>query len=173
MSKRIDAIVVSLKNFTRLDEAAFQLADIHEGIDSTLTLLNSRLTDRITVDKTFGEIPKIFCYPSQLNQVFMHLLTNAIDAIEGKGTIWIRTWEEGGFVKLRVRDDGKGIPANMLPKIFDPFFTLKPAGGGTGLGLAVSHQIVEQHGGKIEVESEIGKGTEFVVTLPLKPRQNS
>ena len=166
-SDRIGEIVGSLKNFTRLDEADLQFADIHEGILSTLTLLNNRLVNRITVHKEFADLPKIRCYPGQLNQVFMHLLTNATDAIEGKGEVWIKTWMEGDFVQLSVRDNGKGIPQNVLSKIFDPFFTTKPVGSGTGLGLAVSHQIIERHSGKIEVENEVGKGTTFTINLPI------
>jgi len=168
-SNRISEIVGSLKNFTRLDEADFQFADIHDGILSTLTLLNNRLLNRITVYKEFADLPKIRCYPGQLNQVFMHLIQNAADAIEGKGEVSIKTWLTGNFVKFSVRDDGKGIPQNVLSKVFDPFFTTKPVGSGTGLGLTVSHQIIDRHGGKIEVESEVGKGTEFVVTLPVNP----
>ena len=134
-----------------------------------MTLLNNRLLNRITVHKEFADLPKIRCYPGQLNQVFMHLIQNAADAIEGKGEVWIKTWMEEDSVKFSVRDNGKGIPRNVLSKIFDPFFTTKPVGSGTGLGLTVSHQIIDRHGGKIEVESEVGKGTEFVVTLPVNP----
>ena len=166
-SDRIGHLVRSLRNFARLDEAQLQHADIHEGFESALMLLGHRFTDRITVHKTFSEIPRLRCYPGRLNQVFMHFLTNAIDAIETPGDVWITTWQDNNVVKISIRDNGKGIGKDMLPKIFDPFFTLKPAGGGTGLGLAVSHQIISQHGGTIEVESEVGKGTEFVVTLPI------
>ena len=166
-SNRISEIVGSLKNFTRLDEADFQFADIHEGILSTLTLLNNRLLNGITVHKEFADLPKIRCYPGQLNQVFMHLIQNATDAIEGKGEVWIKTWMEGDSMKLSVRDNGKGVPENALPKIFDPFFTTKSVGSGTGLGLPVSHQIIERHSGKIEVENEVGKGTTFTINLPI------
>ena len=163
----------SLKNFTRLDEAIFQKADIHENIDSVLTLMQHRFTDRITIHKAFGEIPKIGCYPAQLNQAIMNLLTNAEDAIEEKGDIWMGTWLEESVsgenaVKLSVRDNGKGIPPDVLPKIFDPFFTTKSIGSGPGLGLATSYQIIDRHNGKIEVTSEVGKGTEFVITLPVE-----
>jgi len=167
-SDRIGEIVGSLRDFARLDESEFQNADIHEGIDSTLTLINNRLRGLITVHKDFGEIPRILCYPGQLNQVILNLLTNAVDAIDGEGDVWIRTFLDGDSVKISIQDNGRGIPEDMLPNIFDPFFTTRSAGSGTGLGLAVSYQVIEQHGGKIEVESEIGKGAEFVVTLPVK-----
>lgn len=119
--------------------------DIHEGIESTLTIIHNHLKNRVTVHKALGEIPKIRCYPGQLNQVFMNLLTNAADAIEGEGDIWIQTWVDGDKVKISVRDNGCGIPADTLPKIFNLFVTTKLVGSGTGLGLAVSHQIISQH----------------------------
>ena len=167
-SHRIKEIVDSLKNFRRLDEAEFQKTDIHECIESTLTLLKNRL-DQISVHKAFGKIPKILCYPARLNQVFMHLLQNAADAIEGKGEVWIKTSQAGNLVRISVRDNGKGIPQDALPKIFDPFFKLTPVGHGRGLGLATSYHIIDQHGGEIQVESEAEKGTQFVVTLPIVP----
>ncbi len=167
-SDRIGEIVTSMRNFTRLDEAEFQFADIHAGILSSLTLLNHHFKDRITVHKAFSEIPKIPCYPAQLNQVIMYLLQTAGNAIEGKGDVWIHTWSEDDFVKLSIRDNSKGIEQDMLPRIFDPFVTINPADSGRGFGLAVSRRIIEGHSGTIEVESEVGKGTEFVVTLPIK-----
>ena len=160
---------MDLRKFARQDAEEMGETDIHEGIESTLTITHNRLKNRITVHKEFGEIPKIRCYPGQLNQVFMNLLTNAADAIEGEGEVWIKTRVDGDKVKISVRDNGCGIPDDTLPKIFDPFVTTKPVGSGTGLGLAVSHQIIERHGGSITVDSEVGKGTEFVLTLPVEP----
>ena len=165
-AERVRQIVIDLRRFSRQDEEEKQEADIHEGIESTLTIAHNRLKNRITVHKEFGEIPKIHCYPGQLNQVILNLLTNAADAIKGEGEVWIKTWVDGDFVKSSVRDNGVGIPADALPKIFDPFMTTKPVGSGTGLGLAVSHQIIERHGGEIAVESEAGVGTTLTISIP-------
>jgi signal transduction histidine kinase len=165
-AERVRQIVLDLRKFARQDEAEKQEVDIHEGINSTMTIVHNRLKNRITVHKDFGDVPKIFCYPGQLNQVILNLLTNAIDAIEDKGNIWIRTWQEDSYVKISIRDNGQGIPPDVLLRIFDPFFTTKPVGSGTGLGLTVSHQIIERHGGKIEVESEVHVGTMFTISIP-------
>jgi len=168
-SNRIINIVNSLKGFARLDEAEFQLADIRSGISNTLALLRNQLEGKkITVHKELSDIPLIQCYPGQLNQVIMSLIQNAVDAIEGKGEVWIKTWVDGDCVKISVKDNGKGIDEDVLPKIFDPFFTTKPVGSGQGLGLATAHQIVEMHKGSIDVQSERGKGTEFVLNLPIQ-----
>ena len=166
-AERVRQIVLDLRNFSRLDEAEQKEADIHEGIDSTLTIVHNRFKNRIIVHREFGEIPKILCYPGQLNQVILNLLTNAADAVEGEGEVWIKTWLEADCVKICVRDTGPGIPPNIRPNIFNPFFTTKPVGGGTGLGLTVSHQIIERHGGQIEVESELGAGTTFTISIPV------
>ena len=168
-SERITNIVNSLKSFARLDEAEFQLADIRSGISNTLALLRNQLEGKkIIVHKELSDIPLIQCYPGQLNQVIMSLIQNAVDAIEGKGEVWIKTWVDGDCVKISVKDNGKGIDEDVLPKIFDPFFTTKPVGSGQGLGLATAHQIVEMHKGSIDVQSERGKGTEFVLNLPIQ-----
>ena len=144
------------------------MADIHEGLDSTLVLLRNRYKKRIEIHKQYGKLPKAECYPGQLNQVFMNLLSNAIDAIEDKGTITIRTSKSSGSIRIRIKDDGKGIPEDIRPRIFEPFFTTKEVGEGTGLGLSISHGIIEKHKGSIEVISEVGKGSEFVIELPIK-----
>ncbi|NOX38856.1 MAG: hypothetical protein GXO78_15100 [Calditrichaeota bacterium] len=166
-SRRVKEVVQNLRNFSRLDEAAFKSVDLHEGLESTLTLLRHEIRDRIRVHKKYGELPRIVCQPGQINQVFMNLLLNAIQAIEGKGNIWITTRSEGDRVCVEIRDDGKGIPADVLSRIFDPFFTTKPVGQGTGLGLSISYRIIQDHGGRIEVESQEGKGTCFRIYLPL------
>ena len=187
-SDRIRKIVLSLRNFSRLDEAAFKAVDIHEGIDSTLLILGYRLKaygDRHVVEiiKDYGDIPLIECYPAQLNQVFMNLLANALDAIEEAVTarkncdndqvsdftpkIWISTqMHESGQVEIRIADNGMGIPQESKAKIFDHFFTTKPIGKGTGLGLAISHQIIcDKHGGTLGFKSSPGEGTEFIIRL--------
>ncbi|HVO31399.1 MAG TPA: ATP-binding protein, partial [bacterium] len=175
-STRTKAIVLQLRNFSRLDEADMKEADIHEGIDGSLALLNYKLKDRIEVVRDYGPVGRILCYPGQLNQVFMNILANAVQAIEGRtfeagerGRITISTRREGALVTVKIADNGPGIPPHVLPKIFDPFFTTKDKERGTGLGLSITHGIVvEKHGGRIDVHTEMGKGTEFVITLPVQ-----
>ncbi|MEG4291363.1 ATP-binding protein [Microcoleus sp. C2C3] len=173
---RIHEIVVSMRNFSRSDDGNMKSADIHEGIDSTLVILNHRLKQGIQVIKQYGKLPEVECSPAQLNQVFMNVIGNAIDALEevkkgDKGyspTIWISTEATAdNTVTVKIRDNGPGIAAACAQQIFDPFFTTKSIGKGTGLGLAISYQIVAKHHGKIEVNSQIGQGTEFVITLPV------
>jgi len=173
---RIREIVVSMRNFSRSDDGEMKSADIHEGIDSTLVILNHRLKQGIQVIKQYGKLPAVECSPAQLNQVFMNVIGNGIDALEevkkgDKGyspTIWISTEVTiDNTVTVKIRDNGPGIAAACAQQIFDPFFTTKSIGKGTGLGLAISYQIVAKHQGKIEVNSQIGQGTEFVITLPV------
>lgn len=166
-SGRVTRIISSLKNFARLDEAELQEADIHEGIESTLTLVHHELKNTVEVVKDFGDIPRIRCYPNRLNQVFMNLFVNAVHAIEDKGILEINTSADDKNVYIRVADNGKGISPEIMDKIFDPGFTTKGAGVGTGLGLSISYSIIEKHGGTIQVESEAGRGTEFIITLPI------
>jgi len=165
--ERIAEIVKSLKNFARLDEAEFQQSDIHEGIDSTLTLLNRELKEKVTVIRDYGKIPKIFIYAGELNQVIMNILRNAIQAIENKGTIKIRTFIEKNSVCIQISDSGKGIPPENINRIFDPGFTTKGVGVGTGLALSICYQIIQKHMGEIRVESQLGKGTTFTIILPM------
>jgi two-component system, NtrC family, sensor kinase len=173
---RIREIVVSMRNFSRLDDGQMKPADIHEGIDSTLVILNHRLKQGIQVIKEYGNLPLVDCYGAQLNQVFMNVLGNAIDALEevkksDKGfspTIWMITEVTAdNTVTVKIRDNGPGIADASAQQIFDPFFTTKSIGKGTGLGLAISYQIVAKHQGKIEMNSQIGQGTEFAITLPV------
>ncbi|MBK4731503.1 HAMP domain-containing protein [Oxynema sp. CENA135] len=168
---RIKAIVVSLRNFSRLDEAQMKEASLHEGIDSTLLILGSQLKQGIEVVKEYGDIPLISCYPAQLNQVFVNLLANAIDAMLGANSevkqLAIATEAVEDRVRVTIRDTGPGIPPQIREKIFDPFFTTKPVGKGTGLGLSICYQIIQKHRGTIEVSSEEGRGSEFVITLPV------
>ena len=170
-SERITKIVRVLKNFARLDEAEFQEADIHEGLDSTLTLLNHQIKDRVDVVKDYGDIGKIQCYPNRLNQVFMNVLNNASQAIQERGTISIKTSIEKGKVNIRIVDDGEGIKKENLEKIFDPGFTTRGVGVGTGLGLSISYNIIKDHHGEIKVKSDLGKGTEILIILPMKQKE--
>lgn len=166
---RIVTIVDTLRKFARLEEAERKDADLHEGIDSTLTLVHHQLKNRISVVKNYGDLPLIRCYPDNLNQVFMNLLVNAAQAIEGKGEITITTGlrDPGDEVVVEIGDNGKGIEPENLSRIFDPGFTTKGAGVGTGLGLSIVYQIIKDHSGRIDVESEPGKGTTFRIVLPL------
>jgi len=162
-------LIGNLKDFSRLDRSKVTSFNLNEGLNSTLTLANHMLKS-VKVDKRFGGIPPIVCSPSQVNQVFLNLVTNAVQAMEdGKGTITLTTRSNEGGVEVEVADTGKGIAEHVLPKIFDPFFSTKEIGKGTGLGLSVSYKIVQQHGGRIDVESTPGAGTRFTVWFPLKP----
>jgi two-component system NtrC family sensor kinase len=165
---RIMNIIRSLKNFARVDQVERKRVNIHEGIDSSLILVYHQLKNRIQVVKEYGDLPQIECYPSQLNQVFMNLLVNAEQAMPEKGTITIKTFRDGESVKVAIRDTGIGIPKENLSKIFDPGFTTKGVGVGTGLGLSICHKIIQDHHGKITVESEVGKGTTFTIVLPIR-----
>jgi len=167
-AERTKDIVVALRSFSRLDEAALKDADIHEGIDSTLEILTHNYKNRITVHKEYGNIPKIRCYASQLNQVFMNLLANASQAIENNGDVWIKTQKKGENVLISIRDTGNGISEENMKKLFTPFFTTKPIGQGTGLGLGISYGIIEKHNGRIWAESKVGAGTTFNIELPLE-----
>jgi PAS domain S-box-containing protein len=200
-AERIQAIVLSLRIFSRLDEAAYKEADVHQGIDSTLMILQHRLKAQdhypaIQISKSYGNLPLVHCYPGQLNQVFMNILTNAIDAIEekqkaqeshkakGRGqkgqekpdpsafipTITIQTQTLGDRVAIAISDNGSGIPEHIQQRIFDPFFTTKEVGKGTGMGMSISYQIVtEKHKGTLVCQSTLGKGTTFVIEIPVYP----
>jgi two-component system NtrC family sensor kinase len=170
-AKRVRDIVLNLKNFSRSDELERKEYNLEEGLDSTLQILKSEFKN-IAVHKDYGKIPDIYCYAGQINQVFMNILTNAIQAIDGKGDIWIKTEQKGLEIHISIKDSGKGIPVEIQEKIFDPFFTTKPVGQGTGLGLSISYGIIQKHNGQIIVESKPGKGTEFILILPLiTPRE--
>ncbi len=167
-AERTKEIVASLRSFSRLDEAALKEADIHEGIDSTLDILTNLYKNRINIHKDYGDIPKINCFASQLNQVFMNLLANAAQAIDGKGDVWINTQKTDDKVTISIRDSGKGISEENKKKLFTPFFTTKPVGKGTGLGLSISYGIIEKHEGRIWAESKEGEGTTFNIELPIE-----
>lgn len=163
--QRISNIVTSLKKFVRLDEAELQEADINKELDLTLDLIRHETKSRIEIIKNYGEIPLINCYPNMLNQVFTNILVNACQAIEGKGTITITTNYQGETLTVSIKDTGKGIPEEEINKIFTAGYTTKGVGIGTGLGLAISAKIIEKHNGKIIVNSELGSGSEFVITI--------
>ncbi|HEY9808549.1 MAG TPA: ATP-binding protein [Halomicronema sp.] len=185
-SERIRDIVRCLRNFSRLDESELKQVNIHDGIENTLLLLNNRLKAQhcrpeIEVIKHYGNLPKIECYPGSLNQVFMNIISNAIDALEesfatgylnskkNKGQICIRTEVISGEISIAICDNGFGIPASLQDRLFDPFFTTKPVGKGTGLGLSISYRIVtEKHGGQLKCISAPGQNTEFVIKIPVK-----
>jgi signal transduction histidine kinase len=179
-SSRITDMVKSLGNFTRLDEAELKKVDIHEGLESTLSLLHHELKYRIVVEKAYGELPQITCFPNQLNQVFMNIIMNAIQAMEpqkiannDKGHLKIETFTQGKWAVISITDNGKGMTAEEMEKIFDPYFSTKgaaaAAGGlGLGLGLSISQKIIhEKHQGKIEVVSTLNRGSTFFIHLPL------
>jgi signal transduction histidine kinase len=166
-TNRTTEIIRGLRTFSRLDEDILKMADIHEGLDSTLILLHNKYGNRIKIVKNYGNIPLIECFPGQINQVFMNILSNSIEAIDDKGTITICTSVSGELLQVKVKDTGHGIPENLRKKIFDPFFTTKEVGKGTGLGLSISHGIIEKHKGSIFVNSENGKGTEFIISIPV------
>lgn len=168
-ARRTDLIVRSLRNFSRLDEDIPKKIDLLLNIENTLFLLRNRIGEQITIIRDFEEIPMVDCYPGQLNQVFMNLLQNSLDAISGKGTLTLRSWREGSEVFLSFTDDGAGIPEGVLPKIFDPFFSTKEIGQGVGLGLFVCYGIIKAHQGQITVSSTLKKGTTVTVMLPVHP----
>ena len=162
---RISNIVTSLKKFVRLDEAELQEADINKELDLTLELIRHETKNRIEIIRKYGEIPIIKCFPNMLNQVFTNILINACQAIEGNGKITITTKYENKKLVVSIKDTGKGSPPNQLSKIFSAGFTTKGIGVGTGLGLAISSKIIEKHNGEIIVNSEVGKGSEFIITI--------
>jgi two-component system NtrC family sensor kinase len=171
-ARRVRDIVLGLRNFSRLEEAKLKEMDVNESIDSTLNLLAGEIKNRIQVHKYYGDLPKVSCYATQINQVFMNILSNAVQAIEGAGNIWISTKKVTiagkDSISISIQDSGKGAPSDVLNKIFDPFFSTKGVGQGTGLGLSISYGIMQTHGGDIQVKSQVGIGTEFVLLLPVK-----
>jgi len=184
---RIRSIVLSLRNFSRMDEAEFKAVDLHEGIESTLLILQHRLKDKpecpaIVVIRDYGKLPQVECYPGQLNQVLMNVLANAIDALDqvnanrsyqeieaNPSQISIRTSiSNSQSVEIAIADNAGGMPEEVKNRIFNPFFTTKPVGKGTGMGMAISYQIItEKHGGKLECFSTLGKGSQIIIQLPM------
>ena len=169
---RVKRIVQDLKDFSHVDESNWQYANLEQGMDSTLNVVANEIKYKAKVIKEYAGIPDVECMPSQVNQVFMNMLVNAAQAIEKDGTITVRTGSSGDEVWVEVEDTGKGISPEHLNRIFDPFFTTKPVGKGTGLGLSLSYGIVQKHNGRIDVKSEVGKGSTFRVCLPVKHVEN-
>ena len=168
---RVKQIVQDLKDFSHMDDGEWQWSDLHKGLDSTLNVVHNELKYKAEVVKEYGKLTDINCLSSQINQVFMNLLVNAAHAIESRGTITIRTRQaDDDWVCVEITDTGKGISKAHLKRIFDPFFTTKPVGKGTGLGLSLAYGIVNKHGGRIEVDSDVGKGTSFRVWLPVNSK---
>ncbi|MCC6135605.1 MAG: CHASE2 domain-containing protein [Candidatus Contendobacter sp.] len=167
-TERIKKIVLDLRVFSRTDDQGLMTVDLHDGLESTLNLLAKEYRDRITVHRAYGHLPRVECYPGQINQVFMNLLQNAAQAIPGRGEVWITTEAAETQVMISIRDNGTGIAEINLARIFDPFFTTKPVGSGTGLGLSISYGIIERHGGKIQVHSQVNEGTTLAIQLPVR-----
>jgi signal transduction histidine kinase len=167
-AERARKIVRDLRVFARSQDDVWQSVDLREEIESSLTLINHLLKDRVTVDRKFGELPQVECIRSQIDQVFLNLLANAAQAIPGPGSITLRTRREDGVAVVSIADSGPGIPPEVSGRIFDPFFTTKPVGEGTGLGLSISYEIVKKHGGDIVAESPLGGGAVFTVRIPVR-----
>ena len=166
--ERVSRIVRDLNDFSRVDDARWEWADLHDGLDSALNIVSNAIKYKCEVVKQYGTLPKVQCLPARLNQVFVNMLMNAAQSIDGGGyiTLQTRAWEEE--VSISISDNGKGIPPEDLERIFEPFFTTKPPGEGTGLGLSLSYAIVRRHGGRIEVQSAPGRGTTFTLHLPVR-----
>ncbi len=169
---RVMSIVQDLKDFSHVDEADWQCVDLHRGLDSTLNIANNEIKYTAEVIKEYGDLPLVECIPAQINQVIMNILVNAAHSIETNGTITIRTGTNGEEAWLEISDTGRGISSEHITRIFDPFFTTKPVGKGTGLGLSLSYGILEKHGGRLEVDSEVGKGSTFRICLPVRHKQH-
>jgi two-component system NtrC family sensor kinase len=165
---RMVKIVDSLRTFGRVDRSELDVVDLHEGIESTLAILRHELRGRITVEKEYGELPRVECYPNQVHQIFMNLIVNAAQAIRGEGTITIRTRHVDDHVEIDIADTGVGIAAETMARIFDPGFTTKGKRMGMGMGLLITRKIVDRHGGRLRVDSEVGVGTTFTVRLPVR-----
>lgn len=171
-SNRTAEIVKGLRVFSRLDEDDLKKADINEGIDSTLVIVRNTLGSNTEIVKEYGNIPVIECYPGKLNQVFLNIMTNGLQAIKSRfkdekgGALTIKTYTEGDFVKISIKDNGIGMDENTKKKVFEPFFTTKDVGEGTGLGMSIVYNTINKHNGKIELISELGEGTEFIISLP-------
>jgi two-component system NtrC family sensor kinase len=171
--ERVRRIILDLKDFSRSGENDWQWADLHACLDSTINIAWNELKYKADVERQYGELPKVRCLPSQLNQVFMNLLVNAAQAIEQRGRIVVRTASlDGQSVWVEIEDSGQGLSPEVQKRLFEPFFTTKPVGQGTGLGLSISFNIIEKHQGRIDVRSTPGHGTTFRITLPVNGSQH-
>jgi signal transduction histidine kinase len=165
---QIAELVVGLKDFARLDRAMSEAVDLNDCIRSALLIARNNIKDKAEVLQQLGELPAVVCAPSQINQVLLNLLNNAAQAIDGFGRIQVKTWAEAEHVLISIEDSGRGMSAAVLQRIFDPFFTTKPVGQGTGLGLSISFKIIQDHGGTIRAASVVGRGTRFLLRLPIR-----
>jgi signal transduction histidine kinase len=165
--EELTALAQGLKDFSRLDRAVYGEYDVNDGLDKALLIASNKIKNRVNVHKYYRDVPSIYCSPSQINQIFLNLLTNAADAIEGSGELVIQTWEENGNVGISIADTGSGIAEDVLPNIRDPFFTTKEIGKGTGLGLSIVDKIISTHRGELGIESKAGEGTTVTVLLPI------
>lgn len=177
-ARRTAEIVQGLRNFSRLDEDAVKKADINEGIRSTIGLLSPQVRGHAVFNTALADLPMAECHPGKLNQAVMNLLTNAAHAIRakhgegGEGVVSIRSWHENGMITIAVQDNGCGMEEATKARIFEPFFTTKGVGEGTGLGLSITYSIVQKHNGSIVVESALGGGSEFRITIPVTQQQD-
>lgn len=165
---RIMRIVADLKGFSHIDRAEEEPTDINQKIIQVCNIVRNTIRGNIVLSTSFQDIPLVSCHPGQLGQVIVNMLLNASQAMASHGHIHVRTELLLGEICIRINDDGCGIPQHVLPRIFDPFFTTKDVGQGTGLGLSVSHDIIQNHGGRIEIQSEVGTGSTFSIYLPLE-----
>ena len=166
-TERIKNIIQDLKDFAHPGEDKPKFADINKNLNSTVNVVWNEIKYKAEVTRDYGDLPEVHCYPQMLNQVFMNLLVNAAQAIKERGEIRIKTRADNGYVEIKISDTGSGIPQEHLSKIFNPFFTTKEVGKGTGLGLNVAYNIIKKHHGMIDVESTVGAGTTFTVKIPV------
>jgi signal transduction histidine kinase len=168
-AERTAEIIKGLRSFSKVEDSHLQIIDIHENIDTALLLLQSQYQERIQIVKSYGNLPQIECYPSKLNQLFMNILSNAMQSIENQGTVWIKTTKEKeGHIVIHVKDTGAGMNEESQQRIFEPLFSLNNSERGIGLSLSIAQSIVEQHHGNISITSELGRGTEFKISLPIR-----
>lgn len=167
-AKRVSEIVKNLKSFSRVDAEETALTNLNDCLDSTLKVIWNELKYKAKIIKEYSDLPQTLCNPQELNQVFINILINAAHAIDEQGEISLRTWVDGEWIKVAFSDTGQGIPADKLERIFEPFYTTKPVGKGTGLGLSICYDLLKKNGGDIQVASEVGHGTTFTLSIPLK-----
>lgn len=172
-AERSKQIILQLKDFSRLDQSEIKSINLNESIDSTLNILNSKYKNKVNIVREYGDIPMFDCFAGQMNQVFMNILDNAAQAVEGTGDVIIRTKTADNNMIIEFEDTGDGMEEDVMEKIFDPFFTTKEVGAGSGMGLSITYKIIKSHNGTINVESELGKGTKFTVKIPLNWQESS
>lgn len=169
-ARRVQRIVLDLKSFSRVDKGDEQLIDLNDCLETTIDIAWNELKYKTSIEKDYGELEPLYCLPQQLNQVFLNILINAVQAIDKQGKIQIKTWQRDKMQYVAISDDGCGMPAEVCAQVFEPFFTTKKMGQGTGLGLSISCDVIKKHGGEINLTSEVGKGTTFTVCLPCREK---